>query len=76
MPAPLLSASEVAAWLNRPVPWVCEQARGGRLAGSKLGHVWRFSAEDVERYLARNAVAVDPLSMTPLSAARQRNKRR
>lgn len=52
----LLTPAQVGDILNRPRPWVVEQARSGKLPGRKVGQRWMFLESDVMAYL--DAVAV------------------
>jgi hypothetical protein len=68
-----MTPQDLADHLRRPVNWV--RANAASLGGFKVGGTWRFDPEDIARYEARRKTA-DPLTLTPLSAARQANKRR
>ena len=50
MPA-LLTPDEVAEELKRPRKWVVEAAHDGRLPGTKVGGVWRFRRDVLDRWL-------------------------
>jgi len=81
-----LTADELARRWGRPAAWVRHEAKAGRIPAIRLGHRWRFRPADVAAYEERSKPAPapgpdahltrDPLSMTPLSAARQRARRR
>lgn len=64
-----LTPEQLAERWNRRVQWVRVNARN--IPGAfKVGHLWRFPVEAIERYETRHAVA-DPLSMTDGAAKRQ-----
>ena len=70
---PLADVPTVAQRLAVSDQWVRDHAKA--LGGIKLGRLWRFDLDDVERYLNRHRTA-DPLAYTPLSAKRQASKRK
>ncbi len=73
MPAHLTPETLGERWQRRP-EWITQQAKAGLIPGAfKLGHLWRFPLEAIERFEARSTVA-DPLSMTVGSARRQGRK--
>ena len=47
----LLTAKEVADWLNLHERTVISLAARGELAGAKIANKWRFSREDVQTYI-------------------------
>lgn len=69
----LMTSAELAARWRRPVRWVREQAHAGRIPATKVGGLWRHDPVAVEAFEARNSTR-DPMSLTPLSAARQQGK--
>lgn len=71
MTGPLLTVEELAArWQRSPV-WVRRAAGAERIPAVKIGGLWRFNPDEIERYENRHRTA-DPLSMTPGSMARRR----
>lgn len=69
----LLDPTELAEYLGRRRKWVVLNAQP--LGGTKVGRYWRFDLDEVRRRLGART-ALDPLTPTPLSAARQASKRR
>lgn len=76
----LLTPDELAEYLGRRRKWVVDHA--AQLGGEKVGRFWRFDLDEV-RARRRRAGArmaddqvddVDPLTPTPLSAARMASK--
>lgn len=66
-----LTPEQLAERWNRRVEWIRQHAKD--IPGAfKVGHLWRFPLEAVERYETRHAVA-DPIAMTSLSQKRQRS---
>jgi excisionase family DNA binding protein len=47
----LLTAEEIAEFLNVPVTWVRESTRSGAMPCVRLGRYVRFDLDDVERWL-------------------------
>lgn len=47
----LLTAEEVADWVQLTPEWVQEQARRGRIPALRLGRFWRFEPDAVDRWL-------------------------
>lgn len=72
-PEPRLSVPAVAEWLDVSHQWVRDHAKD--LGGGKVGRLWRFDREAVQRYLNRHLTR-DPLAPTPLSSKRQASKRK
>ncbi len=56
----LLTAQQVAGWLNVRATWVQEMARSGHIPAIKLGKYWRFSQDSIAAWIAANEVPVDP----------------
>lgn len=50
----ILTPEEVAAYLRVNVKTVRALARAGELRASKVGRLWRFRPEDVDRFLNRH----------------------
>lgn len=50
---PLMTADEVAELLNVHRETVLRWAREGQLHGYKVGTRWRFSAQNVQRFLGQ-----------------------
>lgn len=67
----LLTPDEMAEYLGRPRKWVVDHAR--QIGGDKVGRYWRFDLDKVRGALDPRA-RLDPLTPTPLSAARQARK--
>jgi hypothetical protein len=73
MAAPHLTTEQLAERWQRSPMWVARQANAKAIPGAvKVGHLWRFPLEAIERYETRHSVA-DPMSMTDGSAKRQRS---
>lgn len=70
-PQRLLTPDELAEYLRRPRKWVVDNAP--QLDGEKVGRYWRFDLEKVRDALGHRA-RLDPLTPTPLSAARRASK--
>ena len=67
-----LTAEQVAERLNRRVEWVRQAAAAETIPAFKVGSLWRFDPEDIERWVDRHRNApADPLAMTALSQKRQ-----
>lgn len=47
----LMTAEEVAKWLQVTPGWVLKMARSGEVPSMKLGRYWRFEEETVARWL-------------------------
>ena len=56
---PLLDAKAASELLGVPPSWLLAQARAGRVPHHRLGHYVRFSAEDLQEWLAENRIAPD-----------------
>ena len=67
----LLTPDDLAEYLRRPRKWVVDH--GEQLGGEKVGRFWRFDLDKVLDHLGHQA-RLDPLTPTPLSAARQARK--
>lgn len=67
----LLTPDEMAEYLGRPRKWVVDHAK--QIGGDKVGRYWRFDLEKVRAHLGHQD-RLDPLTPTPLSAARQARK--
>ena len=48
---PLLTAQQVAAWLNMSLVWVYKQAEKGLLPFHRVGDAIRFDPEEIRSYL-------------------------
>ena len=48
---PLLTAQQVAAWLNMSLVWVYKQAEKGLLPFHRVGEAIRFDSEEIRAYL-------------------------
>ena len=48
---PLLTAEEVAAYLQVPVSWVREHTRAGNCPAIPVGRYWRYRMSKVEAWL-------------------------
>ena len=55
----LLTAQQVAGWLNVSSAWVQEMARSGQIPAIKLGKYWRFSRDSVAAWITANEVSAD-----------------
>lgn len=58
---------------DRDPEWVRRAANAGRIPGIKIEGLWRFRPDDIEAYEDRHKTA-DPLTLSPLAAARRRNR--
>lgn len=79
----MLTAGELAEYLNRPAAWVRQNAED--LGGVKLGALWRFDLDDVRTAIRtkrnpdlspKRPDGVDPWSPTPRSAKAQAARKR
>lgn len=52
----LLTAQQVAEWLNVRTAWVQEMARSGQLPAIKLGKYWRFSRDSIASWIEANEI--------------------
>lgn len=76
----LLTPDELAEYLGRRRKWVVDHA--AQLDGEKVGRFWRFDLDKVRASLRHSGARmaddqvddVDPLTPTPLSAARMASK--
>jgi excisionase family DNA binding protein len=59
MPAPLLSAADVAAWLNVNIETVYDLIAKHQLPAIKIGGQWRFEEAQVRERLAHHSAARD-----------------
>lgn len=58
----LLTAQDLADWLNRPVSWVHDMVQQRRLPFLRVGRHLRFKRSDIENYLTECQVpATGPL---------------
>ncbi len=48
---PLLTAQQVAAWLNMSLVWVYKQAEKGLLPYHRVGEAIRFDPNEIQSYL-------------------------
>ena len=55
---PLLTARELAEYLNISKITIYEWAHRGKIPAFRLGHHWRFRRSEIEAWLARNRQAV------------------
>lgn len=56
-PDPVMTVSEVAAYLKIAESTVYRLVKEGRLPGRKVGGAWRFSRRELEKWLAQPAGA-------------------
>lgn len=61
-PMPLLDARAAGRLLGVPYTWLLAQARDGRIPHHRLGRYVRFSAVDLQEWLAENRFDPDPLA--------------
>ena len=54
---PVMTVSEVAAYLKIAESTVYRLVKEGRLPGRKVGGAWRFSRQELEKWLAQPAGA-------------------
>lgn len=52
----LLTAEQVAGWLNVRTAWVQEMARLGQIPAIKLGKYWRFSRGSIASWIESNEI--------------------
>lgn len=75
MNARLLTTAEAAELLGISEHMTRQAYRSGLLPHRKVGRFTRFTAEDIETYVARTAVTTTPGGMTRTAAASARRRR-
>jgi len=56
----LLTATEVAGWLNVPKSTVYKLCQEGRIPAARIGRHWRFDRLAVQRWLESNISGCEP----------------
>lgn len=53
----VMSADQMARYLQKGRDWVCRMARGGHIPAFKMGNSWRFMRKAVDEWLLRGVFA-------------------
>ncbi len=69
---PLMTAEQVAAYLQISPSMVYKLRREGRLSGVAVGALWRWHPEAVRAFARGEAPRVDAVPVVPISGRRRR----